>query len=435
MKLIDRVVHAAGRTGIVRSAEGRVAFGVCRGIGARFDIDPVLVRVAFAAAVLFGGGLGWAIYSVLAVLLPDDSGRVPIVEAVRRRDGTSIAMVALAAAITIAVAVSFAAGMDGGRFLALAAIGVVCWLIWRRSPGPLHGARAGTVTAGAPASTPHTGPTSAAPPATPGGYRVPGDSMPVITPWEATAGTSARTQSAGRTPYTPQTAPYPATAVVPSAAVPCAPRRRSLGWRLWLVAGGLAIVTYTITRVALQASGASQPMWEIVPVAATAAALGLLLIVVGVVGYRTNGLAPAVAVIGVLALTSSAMSGFVPTGATMGEVSWTPSSAADLQQEYSVGMGEGTLDLTKIPATDLAGRTITLRVGLGDMRVSVPQDVAVAVDATVRMGDVTLLDTDGTKSVVSGMNQKSTVQSGAGPTLRVVADVGMGDARIERKAR
>ncbi len=436
VKMIDRVVHAAGRTGIVRPSEGRVAFGVCRGIGARFDIDPVLVRVAFGAAVLFGGGLGWAIYGILAVLLPDDSGRITIVEAVRRRDGRSIALVALAAFVTIAIVVSFAAGVDGARFLALAAIGLVCWLIWRRSPGSNLGAHGavgggtGSATGGGPGDTASR---------TVGGTGAPADTMPVITPWEATAGPSPRSQSVGHTSYMPQSAhpatPHGATTVDPYAAAPSAPRRRSLGWRLWLIAGGLAIVTYTITRAALQASGASQVVWEIVPVAATAAALGLLLIAVGAVGYRTSGLAPTVAAIGVLALMSSAVSGFIPSDATMGETSWTPSSAADVQQEYSVGMGAGTLDLTRIPAADLAGRTITLRVGMGEMRVAVPQDVAVDVDATVQMGEVTLVDTDGTKSEVSGLNQKSTVQAGAGPALRVVADVGMGEAQIERKAR
>ncbi len=426
--MIDRVVHAAGRTGIVRPSEGRVAFGVCRGIGARFDIDPVLVRVAFGAAVLFGGGLGWAIYAILAVLLPDDSGRITIVEAVRRRDSRSIALVALAAFVTIAIVVSFAAGVDGARFLALAAIGLVCWLIWRRSPGPNRGAQ-GAAGGGVGGTAGRTA----------GGTGAPADTMPVITPWEATAGPSSRTQSVGHTSYmppsAPPTTPHGATTVDPYAAVPSAPRRRSLGWRLWLIAGGLALVTYTITRVALQASGASQVVWEIVPVAATTAALGLLLIAVGAVGYRTSGLAPTVAAIGVLALMSSAVSGFIPSDVTMGETSWTPSSATDLQQEYSVGMGEGNLDLTKIPAADLDGRTITLRVGLGEMRVAVPQDVAVDVDATVQMGEVTLVDTDGTKNVVSGFNQKSTVQAGAGPALRVVADVGMGEAQIERKAR
>lgn len=48
--------------------------GVCGGLSEYFDIDPLLVRLAFVALVLCGGG-GVLIYILLALLAPN--GPIP----------------------------------------------------------------------------------------------------------------------------------------------------------------------------------------------------------------------------------------------------------------------------------------------------------------------------------------------------------------------
>jgi phage shock protein PspC (stress-responsive transcriptional regulator) len=63
--------------GVVRPdrGQGRLVAGVAAGIGRRYGIDPIVVRIAFAALTLFGGfgvllyGLGW-------LFLPHPDGRI-----------------------------------------------------------------------------------------------------------------------------------------------------------------------------------------------------------------------------------------------------------------------------------------------------------------------------------------------------------------------
>ena len=57
--------------GITRPAEGRIIAGVCAGLGARFGIDPLIVRIAFAVS-LFWGGAGAFVYALLWVLMPNE---------------------------------------------------------------------------------------------------------------------------------------------------------------------------------------------------------------------------------------------------------------------------------------------------------------------------------------------------------------------------
>src|SRR5439155_12838968 len=64
------------RPQLVRSERDKVIAGVCGGLAEHFDIDPVLVRVAFVVASLFGPGL--LAYVVLWIAVPKESA-VPAV--------------------------------------------------------------------------------------------------------------------------------------------------------------------------------------------------------------------------------------------------------------------------------------------------------------------------------------------------------------------
>ncbi|MBB4661252.1 PspC domain-containing protein [Conexibacter arvalis] len=72
--MAERPPHAAPappapRRPLVRSAEHRVLFGVCGGLGEALGVDPVLVRLAFAVAAV-AGGIGIAVYLAAVLLLP-----------------------------------------------------------------------------------------------------------------------------------------------------------------------------------------------------------------------------------------------------------------------------------------------------------------------------------------------------------------------------
>jgi phage shock protein PspC (stress-responsive transcriptional regulator)/predicted membrane protein len=57
----------------MRSRQHRVIAGVCGGIAAYFQLDPVLVRVGFVLLALFTRGLGLIAYVVLWVVMPEDA--------------------------------------------------------------------------------------------------------------------------------------------------------------------------------------------------------------------------------------------------------------------------------------------------------------------------------------------------------------------------
>ena len=53
-----------------RSFANSVFLGVCGGLGEYFNIDPVLVRVLFVLAFIFGFGSPLLVYIILAFVMP-----------------------------------------------------------------------------------------------------------------------------------------------------------------------------------------------------------------------------------------------------------------------------------------------------------------------------------------------------------------------------
>ena len=56
---------------LYRSSKNQILAGVCGGIGEYFNIDPTVVRVAWAILCLFAGS-GIAAYIVAAILMPKE---------------------------------------------------------------------------------------------------------------------------------------------------------------------------------------------------------------------------------------------------------------------------------------------------------------------------------------------------------------------------
>ena len=53
-----------------RDPDHRIIGGVCAGMGAYWDIEPIIPRIIFAA-LIFAGGLGILVYLVLYIVLPE----------------------------------------------------------------------------------------------------------------------------------------------------------------------------------------------------------------------------------------------------------------------------------------------------------------------------------------------------------------------------
>ncbi|MFI6039030.1 PspC domain-containing protein [Streptomyces sp. NPDC051315] len=72
------------------------------------------------------------------------------------------------------------------------------------------------------------------------------------------------------------------------------------------------------------------------------------------------------------------------------DTTWRPATVADVHEDYDLGTGDGTLDLSRLePAT---GQTVSTNadVGVGRLRVIVPPDVTVKVRIDVGLGDIQL---------------------------------------------
>jgi phage shock protein PspC (stress-responsive transcriptional regulator) len=53
-----------------RDTDNRIIGGVCAGMGAYWDLDPLIIRIIFIALIL-AGGLGVFIYLILYIVLPE----------------------------------------------------------------------------------------------------------------------------------------------------------------------------------------------------------------------------------------------------------------------------------------------------------------------------------------------------------------------------
>ena len=57
---------------LMRSSSDRMVGGVCGGLARHFDLDPVLVRLAFVLFTIFKGS-GVLLYLLLLILMPLDT--------------------------------------------------------------------------------------------------------------------------------------------------------------------------------------------------------------------------------------------------------------------------------------------------------------------------------------------------------------------------
>jgi len=75
MKTSPRL-HPSALPRLHRSASNREIAGVCGELTETLEVDPILVRLGFVLAALWGG-LGILLYVVLALILPIESVREP----------------------------------------------------------------------------------------------------------------------------------------------------------------------------------------------------------------------------------------------------------------------------------------------------------------------------------------------------------------------
>jgi hypothetical protein len=211
--------------------------------------------------------------------------------------------------------------------------------------------------------------------------------------------------------------PAPPVTVGPPAPVPTPPPQvhgsltRIAFWTMLVALGLLAVV---------DASGVA---------VAASAYIAVALAVVGgalVVGFLYGRARALIAVGAVLVVALAIAAGVEHVGTGGQDVTWKPTTVAQLNGSYEINIGTAMLDLS---AVDFTGRSvsITVHVAMGDLTVVLPSTVDARTVAQVSVGDAEVLGQEW-----SGIGQSEHVVTDLGPdgvgggelTLHATVDVG-----------
>jgi phage shock protein PspC (stress-responsive transcriptional regulator) len=396
-----------------RRVDDRVVAGVAGGLGDAFGVDPAIFRLTFVTLTFFGGG-GLVLYALGWLFMPARDTRDSIGESMLRRAGGprsagGVALMVIAALIVVGSLSDIGGGLVWGVVMV-----IVGALVFRSDslggpPAPsTPGTRspAGATTAGdrttAPVTPPPARPTTStdAPPPV-GDAPLSVDNAPT-TDLHTAAAPVADAWSVGG-PTIDQR--YSTADVDPSSPPDLPPPIVDDGWRPRPLAPRpapppppsiLGRVTVAATLIAVGALALLDNLTALDVAIASYAAVSLVIIggglLVGAVVGRARGLIP----LGAVALVIVWVSAFVPelpvmpSGGT-GERIHAPRTAAELEPSYEFGIGELVVDLGDLELAPGQDTEVDVTLGMGEMIIEVPPDVAVDVDATMRIGAIEAL--------------------------------------------
>ncbi|MCL2535813.1 MAG: PspC domain-containing protein [Nocardiaceae bacterium] len=419
-------LHDLWRTRPLRlPRHGHIA-GVAAGIGHRYGVDPVLVRVAFVVSTLFGGA-GIILYLAGWLLLSKPGDEVSPAESLLGRgrssqSGTKTVVLVVALAIALSTIGPIGFGMGGSVLLSFALMLGGLWLLYQRQPVP-PALPAGVVQTpvGYPVSPFQTAQAAAYPPPAYGPYtRLPDhyepesprpqDKTPDIP--EPGEPTPPAWDPLGVAPFA-WDLPEPVSAANPPAEPP---RKRT---RFTSVVLGLAILAAAAAAAVSSATGAE---WltpaRIGGLALAVIGAGLLL---GAFLRRGYGLLTVAFPLTGFVILSSIVGPLHWDESKVGEHIWTPTSLAELAPAYEGTVGDFTLDLTHLDLT--TNREVRIDGKVGNYKVIVPQNMNVQTYCSVTVGD---------KSCIGDGYVDGGADGTAGPVLTVKIDSKLGEVRVER---
>ena len=134
----------------------------------------------------------------------------------------------------------------------------------------------------------------------------------------------------------------------------------------------------------------------------------------------------------VLASASAVDASLLQRGA--GERTFSPATVSALEERYQLGAGSLTLDLTDLPAEELAGKRIDVQVGVGELVVLLPpkSELGVDVRAVVRAGELDLPERDGTDDGTNLTERVRDTPVDGAALLELDLDVGLGTVQVVR---
>lgn len=397
-----------------RPHSGRKVAGVAAGLGDRYGIDPVVIRVALAAATVFGG-FGLVLYLLGWLFFPGESDEVSGFEAMIGR-GRSTMTRAFAAVLTVAlipvIGWTFGGGwFDGGGLIGFALLATCLYLLHRtrgqdNRPAPVVAFAADGTASGTGAFTMNSDtptPAAAAPgwdplAADPAGWDLPDPAAPVPPP--------------------PPAGDYNNYEHRP-------PRRRS---KIGAATLGVAVIVAGI-GVALALNGFDWFSLRHI-IGMTLAVLGVGL-VAGAFARGARGLiglAIPLSIAGLVLTTSTFDSLDVRGG--VGDLSATPRTAAELQPMYRHTAGNMKIDLTQLAASEPV--TTAVSNGAGNTEVIVPRTADVTFTCENSAGEVDCLNRTSNgvgQPAITGTDNGDDNVGGQKITLHVTNGVGQVEVR------
>jgi phage shock protein PspC (stress-responsive transcriptional regulator) len=385
---------------------GRVIAGVAAGIGRRYGIDPVIVRVALVVSAVYGGA-GVICYLLGWLLLAEDGDEVSPFQALLGR-GVSSTSKGLSVVLCIAMipAFSFVFGGHYSTLAGLIVLGAALFLLHRYRgdqgriiPGP-------TVSA-----SPEAAPMTDSTPTSPLGATTPDDGH---RPQDAVPDQPPAWDPLGAAPFA-WDLPNPAPAPPPAPPRPRRPR--------------IALATLGVLFLAGTALGIGATWWgwltpaHIVGILAAITGAGL---VAGAFAHVGRGLIPLAVLlsIGAFGLTSTHFDSWHGAGAEM----IRPLAIADVRPVYQHSAGDMTVDLRWLPHTGTVDTRVDL--GVGNVTVLVPPDARVDATCSAAVGDVLCLGQH--DSGPGNPTVHASQQASGGNDLTIVLNVqdGPGQVRV-----
>ena len=366
------------RPRLERVAAGRWVAGVAVGAARHLGIDPVIVRIAFVALSFFGG-TGIGLYGAAWLLIPAEGDDRSLAQQwTRDADGRW----RLAGVAAVALGGSILAGQLGnGNVIApLLLVAVGAWLLVRSDDEPTRESGSELVPpddpTAAPMSAPVSGPASVAPAAPP-----------------PSAPASALTE------------PRPTPFLTP------------LVLAVLMLIGGLAVLAARADLFAVAAAGVLAVCLVVVGIA----------LLISVWWGRARGLIPLGLVLAAGIGLASVFS--FPLWSGVGERIVDVEQVAQVEDPIHHGIGELLVDLTEIDAD--GGRVdVEAGVSIGELRITVPDEVDVEVTASASAGSLAVFD-----EVVDGLDRTLTTErSGSDPdsgSLALDLEVGFGEVRVD----
>ncbi|WP_156723031.1 PspC domain-containing protein [Streptomyces apocyni] len=369
-----------------RDRRHKVLGGVCAGLGRRCDMDPVIFRIGLAVLAITGG-VGLVFYGFAWLLIPYEDTEEN--EARRLLSGRVDGPAVTALLFALVGCGLFLSMLNNGGVLTFAAVlalllaGAGYWSEQRSTNAP------DPVTAQTVADAP---PEAQAPPvsAAPSWWRGPivkdgtydGYTGYFWGPPEL-AGTEIRYEP--RPPWAPPGHYSPAPRRPAAPAKPPGPRWIG-GWTflLALVAGGIgtSLAWGNNWREASLGTSLQTGLACALVVFGLGIAVSALFGRTGV-GSMILGVITAGLLAGASALPANISTEWMRTD-------WTPAAIADVRPNYELGTGIGTLDLSGIELAEDQTLQTGADVGAGRVKVIVPHNVTVQLNAEVGIGDIQL---------------------------------------------